>query len=85
MQNPLTALRHWWNRPPAKQRILDALSTTVWRRGYDVREAAGISNIGRFYNLMADLEAAGHVRSQPEAGPIPAERGGRRGRIYRKI
>lgn len=76
-------LRAWWSKPSARKRILAVLSHTEWMRGSEVREAAGISGIAFFYIQMEKLEIEGLVWSKPEPGPIPAARGGRRGKIYR--
>jgi DNA-binding PadR family transcriptional regulator len=72
----------WWNRLPAKQRILDAMSNTEWKRPLDIIKAAKVG-IGAFYVNTASWEQQGLVESKWEEGPIPASRQGRRRRLYR--
>lgn len=82
MQNPLTAFRRWWNRPSAKQRILDALSTTEWRRTLEIVEAADVS-VARFYIVILRLEEAKLVESRFGTSELYAN--GARRRLYRRI
>jgi hypothetical protein len=76
-------IAEWWRRPPVEQRILAAMSVTEWRRGFDVIKTAKVS-VGAFYSRIFAMEANGWVESKWEEGPIPAARGGRRGRLYRR-
>ena len=36
-------LADWWNRPPAEDRILDAMSFTEWRGILTIADAADVS------------------------------------------
>lgn len=76
-------IREWLNRPPAKQRIYDALSTTEWRRPLDIMKIAHIGAIGGFYVKILELENEGLVESKWEEGPPDPQRGGKRRRLYR--
>lgn len=77
-------IKHWWSKPPAKQRVLNALSTTEWRPGLDVSKRAEVST-ARFYPLILDMEETGLVLSKWDEGPLPPARHGYRRRLYRKI
>jgi hypothetical protein len=57
-------IKAWWNKPWAKQRVMNAMST-LWRPGLDLWQEAGVS-IGYFYVLMDRLEREGAVESKPD-------------------
>jgi hypothetical protein len=46
--NVIDSLIAWWNKPPAEERILDAMSFTEWRRGITIIDETDLS-IGQFY------------------------------------
>lgn len=77
-----SSLQEWWNRPPAMERIIKALSPDEWRAPLDVIKAARVS-IGGFYSRVFELERDGIVESKWDDGPIPASRKGYRRRLYR--
>ena len=43
MMEILTKFLNWWNRPPAEDRILDAMSFTEWRGILTIADAADVS------------------------------------------
>lgn len=74
-------LIEWWNRPPARERILSAM-TREWRPGLDIIRQSKVS-IGSFYVHALSMEDAGLVESKWDEGPIDPRRGGHRRRLYR--
>jgi hypothetical protein len=80
----LKQITEWWNRPPAKQRIYAALSTSEWRRSLDIMTEAKVSVIGSFYVKALELEREGLIESKWEEGPPDPVRGGHRRRLYRR-
>ncbi len=78
----LEKLKEWWRRPPAKQRIYAALSTTEWRSGFDLAREAHVWS-GKFYPAVLELERECLVESKWEEGPPDPARGGYRRRLYR--
>lgn len=77
----LRALREWWSRPPARERLLASLSHE-WQAPLDIIRKANMS-IGGFYSRIIEMEREGLVDSKWDEGPIPASRRGRRRRLYR--
>lgn len=63
----LTAIKNWWNKPWAKQRVLNVLAKhpAYWRQGLDIWTDAGVS-VGYFYILMSQLEKQHIVESKPD-------------------
>lgn len=62
-----TRLKAWWNRPPARIRILAVLSDTEWQRSLTIIEAANISIPG-FYHEIEKLEQMMLVESRIDIG-----------------
>jgi hypothetical protein len=81
----LNALREWWARPPAIERIYAAAPHSCWITALDLKDRAGIFSIGRFYVLAERLESQGKLISVVDAGPIPAARRGYRRKLYRRV
>lgn len=80
----LNDLIAWWHRPPAEERILDAMSFTEWRRGFDIIEDADVY-VADFYIFVMKSEEAGSIESKWSDAPLKPERGYRRERVYRKL
>lgn len=74
----------WWNRPSAEERILEAMSFTEWRRGFDIIESADVF-VADFYVFVMKSEEAGSIESKWSDEPLKPERGYRRERVYRKL
>lgn len=74
----------WWQRPPARQRILHAIDEYEWRSGLDIMLRAKFLNSGANYHHLMLLEQQGLIESRWDEGPIPTARAGRRRRLYRR-
>lgn len=81
--NLIRATLDWWQRPPARQRIIDAMSPTDWKSSLDIIKSAKVS-IPVFYRRIFALEAEGVVESKWEQGQASEIRGGNRRRLYRR-
>jgi hypothetical protein len=80
----IKAIIHWWQLPPASERILAAMSDTEWRRSLDIVRASEVC-VAQFYSRVFAWEERGIIESKWEDGPIPPERQGHRRRLYRRI
>jgi hypothetical protein len=82
--NILHKIIKWWNRPPAADRILDAMSFTEWRRGFDIINGADVF-VADFYVFVMKSEESGVIESKWSDAPLKPERGYQRDRVYRKL
>lgn len=78
----LRRLITWWQKPPARERILAQLSTTEWRRGIDIIKAADV-HVGQFYIVASELEDEDVIETKWEEGPPKAKRGYRPHKLFR--
>ena len=59
----------WWNRPPAEDRILDAMSFTEWRRSLKIIDNADVG-VGQFYVICERLSEEGIIEKRYDrSGP----------------
>jgi hypothetical protein len=76
----LKQIKEWWNQPPARDRILAAMSAE-WQYGLNVARTSNTR--GSFYVHVLPLERDRIVESKWEVGPPDPRLGGHRRRLYR--
>lgn len=76
----LSHIIEWWRQPPARDRILAAM-TSDWQPGLDIARTSNTR--GSFYVHVLPMEERGLVESKWEEGPPDPRRGGYRRRLYR--
>ncbi len=75
-------IKEWWNKPSAKERILNAIPSDDWISGFDLTKLADV-NVAQTYFITDDLIKEGAITFMWDRTGLHT-RGGRKRKMFKR-